>query len=104
MANPKSEQDLVLQKGDMIRIASNCDFTDEFKVEAIGAFRKPNSIEYCEGMTLVDLLFIAGGLKMEANILHVEVSHISFFIDEFKPGESSRVGFTKTTFKRKRTC
>lgn len=91
LANPKSDKDLLLQKGDMIRIASNRDFTDELKVEAIGAFRKPNSIEYSEGMTLGDLLFIAGGLKMEADILHIEVSRISFFTDEFKPGESSRV-------------
>jgi polysaccharide export outer membrane protein len=90
LANPKSEVDLLLQKGDIVRIASNKDFTDNLKVDAIGAFRKPNTIEYSEGMTLGDLIFIAGGLKMEADILHIEISRISFFTDEYKPGESSR--------------
>jgi polysaccharide export outer membrane protein len=91
LANPKSEADLLLQKGDIVRIASNKDFTDNLKVDAIGAFRKPNTIEYSEGMTLGDLIFIAGGLKMEADILHIEVSRISFFTDEFKLGENSRI-------------
>jgi protein involved in polysaccharide export with SLBB domain len=91
VANPKSEADILLKKGDMVRIASNRDFTDELKVDAIGAFRKPNKIEFTEGMTLGDLLFVAGGLKMEADILHIEVSRISFFTDDFKPGDDSRI-------------
>lgn len=91
MEHPGSDSDLRLQKGDMIRVASNRDFSDQLSVDAIGAFRKPNSMTYSEGMTLGDLLFLAGGLKMEADILNIEVSRISFFTDEFKPGESSRV-------------
>lgn len=91
IANPKSDFDLTLKKGDLIRIASNKDFSDVLKVEALGAFRIPSSIEYSKGMTLGDLMFIAGGLKMEADILHLEISRISFFTDEYKPGESSRV-------------
>ncbi len=90
VANPGSASDLLLQKGDMIRIASNKDFTDSQNVEAIGAFRTPRSLTFSEGMTLGDLLFLSGGLRMEADILNIEISRISFFTDEFKPGESSR--------------
>jgi polysaccharide export outer membrane protein len=89
--NPGSPQDIALKKGDIIRIASNRDFSNELKVDAIGAFRKPNSIPYSEGMTLGDVLFLAGGLKMEADILNIEVSRISFFTEEYQPGEPSRI-------------
>jgi polysaccharide export outer membrane protein len=89
--NPNSTENILLQRGDLLRIVSNRDFSDELQVEAIGAFRNPNPLTYSEGMTLGDLLFLAGGLKMEADILNIEVARISFFTDEYKPGESSRI-------------
>jgi polysaccharide export outer membrane protein len=91
MENPRSAEDLVLRKGDIIRVASSRDFSDELKVDAIGAFRRPNALTYSEGMTLADLLFLSGGLRMEADVLNIEISRISFFTEEYKPGESSRI-------------
>jgi len=86
-----SSKNIYLQKGDIVTLASVTDYIDKMNVYAIGLFRKPGSFEYVNGMTVSDLLFLAGGLRMEADLLNIEVSRISFFADEYKPGDASRV-------------
>lgn len=88
---PDPGQDYLLQKGDIVTIGSNSVFVDEMTVNAIGLFRKPGPFPFVEGMSLSDLLFVAGGLKMEADVLRIEISRISFFSGDYKPGEDSRV-------------
>ncbi|MES2560291.1 MAG: SLBB domain-containing protein [Bacteroidota bacterium] len=92
MAAPEdSTKNIFLQPGDAISVISVTDFIDKMNVSAIGLFRSPGNYAYANGMTLSDLLLLAGGLKMEADLLNVEVSRISFFADDYKQGDASRV-------------
>jgi len=84
-------KNLILKKGDVLTVASVKDFIDKMNVYAVGLFRNPGTFEYVNGMTVSDLLFVAGGLKMEADLLNIEVSRISFFAEEYKLGDASRV-------------
>ncbi len=92
MLNPEDTlKNLYLKRGDIITLASIPEFIDKMNVNAVGLFRKPGNFEYANGMTLSDLIILAGGLKIEADLLNIEVSRISFFASDFKPGEASRV-------------
>jgi protein involved in polysaccharide export with SLBB domain len=86
-----SSQNILLQNNDILTVGSLKDFVDEMSVSAIGLFRKPGSFAYVNGMTISDLLLLAGGLRMEADLLNIEVSRISFFSDDYVMGEDSRV-------------
>lgn len=86
-----STKNLFLERGDQLTIVSVKDFIDNMQVNAVGLFRKPGVFDYVNGMTVSDLLFLAGGLRMEADLLNIEISRISFFADDYKLGDASRV-------------
>jgi protein involved in polysaccharide export with SLBB domain len=67
---------LVLQEYDEIQVFSNEDFLDEYEIKVFGAVRKPGNFIYTEGMTLQDVLYLTGGLKLEAASSRIEVSRI----------------------------
>ncbi|AMS26970.1 hypothetical protein AEM51_08020 [Bacteroidetes bacterium UKL13-3] len=92
MANPEdTAKNKLLQRGDILTVVAVTDYLDKMEVNAVGLFRKPGYYDYVNGMTVSDLLFVAGGVKMEADLLNIEISRISFFADDYKPGEASRV-------------
>jgi protein involved in polysaccharide export with SLBB domain len=86
-----STKNLFLERGDALTVVSRKDFIDAMSINAVGLFRKPGTFDFANGMTLSDLIFVAGGLKMEADLLNIEVSRISFFDTSYTPGEPSRV-------------
>ncbi len=92
IANPEdTAKNKLLQRGDILTVVAVTDYLDKMEVNAVGLFRKPGYYDYVNGMTVSDLLFVAGGVKMEADLLNIEISRISFFADDYKPGEASRV-------------
>lgn len=86
-----SSKNILLNRGDILTVVSVTDYIDKMSVYAVGLFRKPGTFDFINGMTVSDLLFLAGGLRMEADLLNIEVSRISFFSEEYKPGDASRV-------------
>jgi polysaccharide biosynthesis/export protein len=86
-----SIQNPFLQDKDAISVSSLRALIDEMNINAVGLFRKPGTFGYVNGMTLSDLLVITEGLKLEADLLNIEISRISFFSDEYKIGDDSRV-------------
>ncbi len=72
--NPSGSENLLLQKEDEIKIFSKNDFLEKFKVTIAGSVINPLTMDYTRGMTLNDLLFYAGGLKMEAANSKIEIS------------------------------
>lgn len=84
-------QNRILKHGDVLTVASLKDLVDKMNVYAVGLFRKPGTYNYINGMTLADLLVVTGGLKMEADLLNIEISRISFFSDEYVMGDASMV-------------
>ncbi|OFY65742.1 MAG: hypothetical protein A3H98_10335 [Bacteroidetes bacterium RIFCSPLOWO2_02_FULL_36_8] len=68
-----------LKHGDRIRVFSKDYFLDDDSVRISGPVRAPGTYYYSEGMTLEDILFLAGGLRKEAADYFVEVARMTFF-------------------------
>ncbi len=74
LIDPTCADNLLLQKHDEIKIFSKNDFLERFKVSIAGSVLNPLVMDYTAGMTLNDILFYAGGLKMEAANSKIEIS------------------------------
>jgi len=70
------DDDLALQELDSIAVTSVWDIRDRHTVQVSGSVRKPGTYEYLDGMTVMDLIFRAGGLKESAYKMQAEVSRI----------------------------
>lgn len=68
--------DLELQPLDELMVQSIWDIRDRHTVAINGNVRKPGSYEYLEGMTVMDLVFRAGGLLESASPLEAEVARV----------------------------
>lgn len=76
LANPESEENVLLKPKDELIVYPKSRFLDEFNVSVYGAVREPGTYPYSPNMTLNDVLFVSGGLKEEAANSRVEVSRI----------------------------
>jgi polysaccharide biosynthesis/export protein len=70
------EDDLVLAERDSVAVASMWDIAERHTVTVSGSVRKPGTYEYLNGMTVMDLIFRAGGLRESASPLEAEVSRV----------------------------
>jgi protein involved in polysaccharide export with SLBB domain len=66
----------LLQELDSIAVSSVWDIRDRHTVAISGSVRKPGAYEYLDGMTVMDLIFRAGGLKESAYPMQAEVSRV----------------------------
>jgi len=89
------EDDLPLQEMDSLAVASVWDIQDRHTVTIGGSVRKPGAYEYLDGMTVMDLIFRAGGLQESAYKMQAEVSRVdSTTIATTKAAAVYRVGIT----------
>ncbi len=65
-----------LQSRDKLRVFSRWDLQDRYRVSMSGEVRTPGEFDFREGMTLGDLILLAGGLRESADVLHAEVSRL----------------------------
>lgn len=70
------EDDPELQPLDELTVQSMWDLRDRHTVGISGSVRKPGTYEYLEGMTVMDLIFRAGGLLESASPLEAEVARV----------------------------
>jgi protein involved in polysaccharide export with SLBB domain len=68
--------DLELQPLDEITVRSIWDIQERYTVSIGGEVRNPGSFEYLEGMTVMDLIFRAGGLLESAYDVEAEVARV----------------------------
>jgi protein involved in polysaccharide export with SLBB domain len=68
--------DLELRPLDEITVQSIWDIRDRHTVAINGSVRKPGSYEHLDGMTVMDLIFRAGGLLESASPVEAEVSRV----------------------------
>ncbi len=68
------KNDIDLRKDDEVTISSIFEMREEQKVNIMGEVLRPQSFEYRENMTLGDLIFMAGGLREDADISFVELA------------------------------
>lgn len=89
--DPGGEADIPLQKRDELEMFSSTYFYDAFQVSITGAVRNPRSFPLQEGMTVRDLIKLAGGLERFAylergyitrrNSLDSTTTYLSFDVD-----------------------
>ena len=79
LENPQSEYNQELKEFDKVVIYENEQFVDNYYVEIFGAVRKKVKVDYNKGMTLKNLIALAGGLKAQAANSNIEISRISNF-------------------------
>lgn len=70
------EDDMLLQEDDSIQVYSRTDFTPDRYVSIGGAVRKGGRFPYRTGMTLRELMLIAGGPLESADLREAEVARI----------------------------
>lgn len=73
MRNPEAN-DIDLKKDDIVRISSIFDMREDYTVDIKGPVQKPDEYEFAKGMTLEDLIYMAGGFKQSATPYRIEVA------------------------------
>jgi len=81
--DPDNPNNIELQAGDKIKILSNKEFEQQYKIEVIGYVRKPSKIPYYKNMKLKDVLLLSGGLLLEAENGRIEVSNIVDSVNQY---------------------
>ncbi|MFN8295758.1 MAG: SLBB domain-containing protein [Chitinophagales bacterium] len=89
LIDENSPDNLLLKQADQIQLFSKEDFIEKFMISIDGSVIKPTVMEFTDGITLNDLLFYAGGLKIEAANSKIEISRVmnidSSLDKKFKP-------------------
>jgi protein involved in polysaccharide export with SLBB domain len=91
MQNPSSPFNFKLTKFDIVEVFSKEQFRETFNVSISGAVKVPGTFPYYENMTLKDLLYYSGGLRVEAANNNVEVSRIVNILEATKESTATRV-------------
>lgn len=91
MQNPSSPFNLTLAKFDIIDVFSKEKFKEIFTVKLEGAVKTPGDFPYNVDMTLKDLLYYSGGLKLEAANNRIEISRIINFKDAVSNDNPTRM-------------
>ncbi|HNV99694.1 MAG TPA: SLBB domain-containing protein [Chitinophagales bacterium] len=97
LENPSSPFNFELTKFDVIDIFSKEEFRETFTVSVQGSVKTPGSFPYYEKMTLKDLLYYAGGLRVEAANSRIEISRIVNFNEASNDNEPTRVVIQSVT-------
>ncbi len=67
-------ENILLKREDKILISSIFDMRENRNVEIIGAVQIPGKFPYSEGMTVADLIFMAGGFQEKASVSNIEIA------------------------------
>jgi protein involved in polysaccharide export with SLBB domain len=67
-------KDILLQREDVLKIASIFDLREEYSVKVEGEVRQPGKFKFAEGMTVEDVILQAGGFKEGATSQRIEIS------------------------------
>ena len=76
---------------DTLQVISRKDFRQDFSIKVFGAVNHPGEFEYAEGLTLKDMIYLAGGMKAEAASERVEVTRLVNYEDPTGKSKTDRV-------------
>ncbi len=85
MKNVNTKDNIKLKPFDKLEVLTENSFNEKTFVIINGAVNRPDTFQYGKGMTLNDLLVLAGGFKLEAATNNIEVSRV--LIKNNKPTE-----------------
>ena len=74
LINNPEQHDIPLRRNDVVNISSIFDLRENFYVEIEGSVQNPQQIRFVENMTLEDLIYQAGGFKINAAPYRIEVA------------------------------
>jgi polysaccharide export outer membrane protein len=95
LKTPSSANNILLNDRDLLIISSYKDYLDSMKVKVMGEVRNPINLDFSQGMTLGNALFLAGGLNITSDNLRIEISRISFFADTYIDGDPVKIDVEK---------
>jgi protein involved in polysaccharide export with SLBB domain len=87
----RAVNDIALQEDDEIRVFSITEFRAPEYVAITGAVRRPGRYAYREGLTLRDLVLLAGGLEERASVREAEIARRPDTFDGGRLAVSQRV-------------
>jgi protein involved in polysaccharide export with SLBB domain len=87
LSNTENPNNIPLMKNDVLLLYSEAEFLDKFTVNINGEVKNPITLAYKEGLTLGDVLVLAGGIKISAELTKIEISRSNIFAPNYKPGE-----------------
>jgi len=87
----RAVNDITLQEDDEIRVFSVTEFRAPEYVAITGAVRRPGRYAYREGLTLRDLVLLAGGLDEQASVHEAEIARRPDAFDGGRLAVSQRV-------------
>ena len=103
LGNVAAEGNVVLKKNDVLLLYSEADFLDKFTVNVNGEVKNPVTLAYKEGLTLGDVLVLAGGIKISAELTKIEISRSNIFAPNYKPGEPYQTATMELTIPKEIT-
>lgn len=71
--NPNSDLNFELQPRDQLRVFDLTEMRNDFQVDVYGAVEAPGSFAYIDNLTLEDLIYLSGGIKLFAAGGRIEV-------------------------------
>jgi protein involved in polysaccharide export with SLBB domain len=83
ITTPGSSMDVEILAGDKIKVLSNKDFEQQYKIDVVGFVRKPGKVPYYKNMKLKDVLLLCGGLRLDAENGRIEISNIVDSVDKY---------------------
>lgn len=81
--SPNDINNIEVFSGDKIKVLSNKEFEQSYKIEVIGYVRRPGKIPYYKNMKLKDVLLLTGGLRLDAENGRIEVSNIVDSVNKY---------------------
>jgi protein involved in polysaccharide export with SLBB domain len=103
LGNVASDGNVLLKKNDVLLLYSEADFLDKFTVNVNGEVKTPVTLAYKEGLTLGDVLVLAGGIKISAELTKIEISRSNIFAPNYKPGEPYQTATMELTIPKEIT-
>lgn len=103
LGNMGADGNILLKKNDVLLLYSEADFLDKFTVNVNGEVKNPVTLAYKEGLTLGDVLVLAGGIKISAELTKIEISRSNIFAPNYKPGEPYQTATMELTIPKEIT-
>jgi polysaccharide export outer membrane protein len=101
--NKDNPNNILLMKNDVLLLYSEAEFLDKFTVNINGEVKNPVTLAYKEGLTLGDVLVLAGGIKISAELTKIEISRSNIFAPNYKPGEAYQTSTISLTIPKEIT-
>ena len=95
MKDPSSSANIEIKDGDQIMIFNKNDRRDDFTVAIYGSVRTPGIFPYGQGMSLADIVSLAGGFKYEADNERIDLART-----EYTNGQEMKITLYNTELAR----